>query len=231
MPTCCSAKPVTHPPSTPTLRWETFDPNDSYRSLSTITDGVSSAPRGCAIRFAGGSMALGVHQETRSLSLSLSLSPQDNTPTVGRQLIYQNQLLSFLFPIKSLVIWTGRAVKTNRILKGRNWKYGYDISSRLDTQYTGKGQEPSNVNCIIRRGWQDSNWVASPTNYRRPAASHATRINKRWGKKKDRFTVNTTCHLSHGQKYTANEFSGLGNVQTVSQKRRRNSILGTQYER
>jgi len=101
-------------------------------------------------------------------------------PTAGRQLIYQNQLLSFLFPIKSFVIWTGRAVKTNRILKGRNWKCRYDISSRLDTQYTGKGQEPSNVDCIIRRGWKDRNWVAaSTTNYRHTAASHATRINKR----------------------------------------------------
>jgi len=43
--------------------------------------------------------------------------------------------------------------------------------------------------------------------------SHATRINKRRTKKKgggDGFNVNTTCHLSHGRKYTTNEFSGLG---------------------
>ena len=149
-----------------------FDPNDAYRSLCTIRDGASSAPRSCAIRFAGGSLTLGVHQETRSLS-------SRQYPTARRQLIYQNQLLSFLFPIKSFVIWTGRAAKTNRILKGRNWKCRYDISSRLDTQYAGKGQEPSNVNCIIKRGWKDRNWVASPTNYRHTIASHATRINKR----------------------------------------------------
>lgn len=123
---------------------------------------------------------------TKKRSLSLSLSSRQY-PTVGRQLIYQNQLLSFLFPVKSFVIWTGRAVRTNRILKGRNRKCRYDISSRLDTQYTGKGQEPSNVNCIIRRGWKDWNWVASPTNYRHTAASHATRINKRWGEKKKRW--------------------------------------------
>jgi len=37
-------------------------------------------------------------------------------------------------------------------------------------------------------------------------------------KKKDGFNVNTTCHLSHGRKYTTNEFSGLGNVQIEVRK-------------